>query len=166
MLFGPMPSQAALLIALAFLLAPFALHAEVYKWVDADGRTHFSDRPAPGAASERVHIQTPPVLGDEAAITESATEVIEPGSGDKLARKPVDIVMYATKSCGYCSKARALFSERGVAWREVDIESSEQANQEFKQRGGKGVPLTFINGQAIRGFNEDKLRSALSQHGY
>jgi len=34
-------------IVTALLLAGSAAHAEVYKWIDADGKTQFSDKPPP-----------------------------------------------------------------------------------------------------------------------
>lgn len=148
------------------LLAPTVVNAGVYKWVDEDGRAHYSDRPASQMPSERVTIQAQPVVGEEPSMAVPSADRVESEFAGKKAKKPVDILMYATQSCGYCRKARALFTERGVAWREVDIESSEQAKQEFKDRGGKGVPLIFINGRTIRGFNEEKLRLALGHYGY
>lgn len=161
-----MPLQAYVLLVLSCLWVTSVAHAGLYKWVDQDGRTHFSDRPASQGPSEQVTIQTQPVVSDDSTSEAMATEQPEPGSADKPGKKPVDIVMYATQTCGYCRKARALFSERGVAWREVDIESTTQARQEFKDRGGQGVPLIFINGRTIRGFNEVQLRSTLGQYGY
>lgn len=37
----------AVSLAAAFAFAGTAAHAEVYKWVDADGKTQFSDKPPP-----------------------------------------------------------------------------------------------------------------------
>ena len=46
-------------LPLLLLLATFSLSAqEVYKWVDENGVTHYSDQPVPGA--ERVRIETRP----------------------------------------------------------------------------------------------------------
>ena len=35
-------------ILATLILAGSAAHAEIYKWVDADGKTQFSDKPPPG----------------------------------------------------------------------------------------------------------------------
>jgi hypothetical protein len=42
------------------LFAPQASSAEIFRWVDADGRTHFSDRRPPDAEARRVVPQTRP----------------------------------------------------------------------------------------------------------
>jgi hypothetical protein len=53
------------------LLAVLALGgAEVYRWVDADGVVHYSDRPHPGA--ERVIIQAAPTSGNLAVPSRSS----------------------------------------------------------------------------------------------
>src|SRR5262245_55426506 len=43
------------LTVVAILLAAGATAATTYKWVDKDGVTHYSDRPAPGA--EKIEVQ-------------------------------------------------------------------------------------------------------------
>lgn len=40
--------------ALALLFAAHAAAAQVYKWVDSDGRTHYGNRPPPGVAAQPV----------------------------------------------------------------------------------------------------------------
>ncbi|MEW8052372.1 MAG: DUF4124 domain-containing protein [Candidatus Thiodiazotropha sp.] len=42
----------ALSLLLVLLMAAFQLQAEVYKWVDEQGRVHFSDRPVTGESTE------------------------------------------------------------------------------------------------------------------
>jgi hypothetical protein len=42
-------AHAVSLALLTIMLTTAAARAEVYKWVDKDGVTHYSDRPAPGA---------------------------------------------------------------------------------------------------------------------
>ncbi|WP_036190872.1 DUF4124 domain-containing protein [Marinobacter lipolyticus] len=49
------------------LLSPPASLAEVYRWVDAEGRTHFGDRPPTQAASQEVKVESAPARVDNAA---------------------------------------------------------------------------------------------------
>ncbi|MGH8454974.1 MAG: glutaredoxin domain-containing protein [Nevskiales bacterium] len=140
--------------------------AEIYKWTDKDGRVHYSDRPAGQGSSERVHIETVPAGGGDSPAVEDAVTTLSGETKPALESQPLDVVMYATKTCGYCRKARAFLTQRGINWNEIDIESSEQAKNEFKSRGGKGVPLIFINGQPVRGFDEARWQSVFSRYGY
>ena len=46
--------------------------AEVYRWVDADGKVHFSDAPPPGVVAEKLALKSAPT--DPAAIDLAETE--------------------------------------------------------------------------------------------
>ncbi len=72
------------------------------------------------------------------------------------------VVMYATTTCPYCAKARALFAARGVAYIEYQIDASKAANDDFIARGGRGVPLLYIGDRRIQGFREAAIVDALA----
>jgi mycoredoxin len=69
--------------------------------------------------------------------------------------------LYATEWCGYCARTRAFFKENNIAFREFDIEKSDDAHAQFKRLGGNGVPLVLIAEEAIHGYDEGAMRSAL-----
>jgi mycoredoxin len=73
------------------------------------------------------------------------------------------VVLYGTASCGYCAKTRALLKERQVAYADLDIEKSPQAQSEFKQFGAGGVPYLLIGDRRIQGFNQAAIENALQQ---
>jgi glutaredoxin len=81
------------------------------------------------------------------------------------AARSIEVVMYATKTCGYCAKARAYFQRHGVAFQERDVETSAQAQKEWKSLGGAGTPLILVDGERIYGFNQKALDAALAKHG-
>lgn len=77
-------------LLLALLIAAASASAEVYRWVDADGRVHFSDRPVDGAqqialkkAREmQAQPETPRPTGDPGPY--SAFEVVAPEANATL----------------------------------------------------------------------------------
>ena len=71
------------------------------------------------------------------------------------------VVLYATEWCGYCQKTRELFADNGVQYVEYDIEKSELAHREFKQLGGRGVPVVNANGTVIHGYSPQRILSAV-----
>ena len=73
------------------------------------------------------------------------------------------VVMYSTKTCPYCVKARDWFSSRGIRWDERDIESSDVAHKEWESLGGVGTPLILINGKPYNGFSESTIATALER---
>ena len=63
-----------LVFALALLFAPPAVDAQVYRWVDDQGRVHYSDRAPPGRASETVAIDSRPTDLEARLIDQMARE--------------------------------------------------------------------------------------------
>ncbi len=55
------------LTLLCLLTLPLLAHAGVYKWVDANGQTHFGDRPPAQAASSEVEVNAAPSRTDPSA---------------------------------------------------------------------------------------------------
>lgn len=86
------------------------------------------------------------------------------GDHDALfAKAGNEVVMYATTTCQYCAKTRALLAEEGVKYTEYQIDKSEAANAEFIAKGGIGVPLLYIGERRIDGFREGTIRNALTE---
>jgi glutaredoxin 3 len=55
------------------------------------------------------------------------------------------VVIYTTPWCGYCARARRLFTEKNVAFQEIDIEGRPEARAEMIARSGRHtVPQIFI----------------------
>lgn len=73
------------------------------------------------------------------------------------------VVVYATATCPYCGQARALLSSLSVAYTELRIDESTDAEAEFRALGGRGVPLLFIGDRRIAGYRETVIREALAQ---
>lgn len=71
-------------ILLTFLVALLALPAaaETYKWVDKNGVTHYSDRPAPGAVKIEIEetrpATPPPAAGNAVRSADSSQPTTEP----------------------------------------------------------------------------------------
>jgi len=66
-----------------------------------------------------------------------------------------DVVMYSAGWCPYCSRARALFERKGIAFREIDIETDAELRNEMIARSGRrSVPQIFIGARHVGGFEE------------
>lgn len=68
--------------------------------------------------------------------------------------KPVEI--YTTPLCGFCSMAKRLLTQKGVAFAEVDVmrEPARRAEMVERSGGGRTVPQIFIDGRPIGGCDE------------
>lgn len=77
-------------------------------------------------------------------------------------REQPSVIMYATKSCGYCRRARQWMTENNVVWEERDVEESSSASREMRALGGRGVPTFLIGGSdVVKGYNTAVLRDKL-----
>jgi len=73
------------------------------------------------------------------------------------------VLLYATDWCPYCEKTRALLQQRQIAYQEVNIETSTEAQAQYQRLAGKGVPVLLISGEVVRGYNEKRITAALDQ---
>ncbi|HET9032454.1 MAG TPA: glutaredoxin family protein [Dokdonella sp.] len=99
------------------------------------------------------------VAGWGLASLSTATEA----SAAEAVKEAPEVIMYSTQTCSYCAKARALFTSRNIAWDERDIETSAEANKEWKELGGVGTPLILINGKRFSGFVEAQIDAELTK---
>lgn len=68
----------------------------------------------------------------------------------------VKVEIYTTMFCGYCSRAKKLLDQKGVAYEEIDILENTARRDEMISRsdGKRTVPQIFIDGKAIGGSQE------------
>lgn len=168
------------LAAILLLLAAFALpigdaEAKMYKWVDEDGVTHFTDTPPPDEVAEDSVSTLPTVTytpPPETSAGPSRTEAVRqeprrtrpaPRTTSRSGRTP-KVEMYSTSWCGYCKKAKAFFRGQGVSVTEYDVETNKAAAARMKRLGGgKGVPFVVIGDAKIQGYSEAAYLQALGR---
>jgi glutaredoxin len=130
------------------MLAVPSVSAEVYKWRDAEGRTHFGDKPPADAATEEVRIRTfagPAEVSDAPASSAGAVTIL------------------TTTWCGVCRRAKAWLAEKGIAYTELDVEKSDAGKSEYRRLGGAGVPIILVGQQRMNGFSPERLEQMLKQ---
>jgi glutaredoxin 3 len=66
------------------------------------------------------------------------------------------IELYTKAFCGYCTRAKALLTDKGVAFEEYDITMGGPKRQEMLERakGGSTVPQIFIDDRHIGGSDD------------
>jgi glutaredoxin len=71
------------------------------------------------------------------------------------------VVLYTTEWCGYCKLTRRFLDQKGIPYKEFDIEKDALARKAYEALGGRGIPLIDVNGTLIRGYDPDKVLAAL-----
>ena len=144
------------IIALCALLASIPVSAQqIHRWVDADGRVQYSDKPPPGVASKPV----------EARINSYGGTPVVSGTSSPVASRP-EIKMFATDWCPYCRRAQSFFARQGISYTHIDVEKSDAGHAEYRSLGGRGVPLIMVGTQRMNGFSEERLAQMLKAAGY
>lgn len=66
-----------------------------------------------------------------------------------------DVVIYATRSCGYCSRVRTLLDRKGVWFEEITVDRDPGRREEMIRRSGRRtVPQIFIGDRHVGGCDE------------
>ena len=149
------------LLCVAAALAASAAQAQttLYKWVDKDGRTQYTEFPPPKDAK---NVSEKSMRGGGP----SSEEQIPYATRIATQRNPV--TLYTSNECGeYCSQGRALLSRRGVPYTEKNAQATQEAQDELLKRAGAlSVPFLVVGESNVRGFDEGSWNSALDRAGY
>lgn len=75
-----------------------------------------------------------------------------------------EVEIFTTPTCPYCKKLKQWMEDEGIDYVEHDVANDrEQAMRMMRTTGQQGVPQTFVNGQAIIGFQPDAIEKALQE---
>jgi glutaredoxin len=160
-----MKTRVILLSSIFFLIIlSLPAWAQVYKWQDEKGVTHFSDSSPQGKGSVKMKVQE---TAREAERTPERTANLPEPAHRQLqgmrSNQDIEAVMYMTEWCGYCRKAREYLHSLGVKLTEYDIEKDKGKREDFHKRGGKGVPLINVEGIIIKGYNPEAIKNAVEK---
>ncbi len=76
------------------------------------------------------------------------------------------VVIYTTEWCTYCERLRQRLIASQVAYTEYDVEQSFQGQLGMWALHARGVPVAVIGPRVVRGYDVDKIESALQALGH
>jgi len=114
------------------------------------------------------------VLGDDmagltAALAETLGRSALTRKEDRLMDNHFDaagnaqVVMYATQWCPYCKKQRQYFAERGIRYKEIDVEASEANRSTYNAFEAGGYPLLYVGYRRFDGYTEGPIDAAIDE---
>ncbi len=138
-------------------VAPVAW-AQIYRWVDQEGKVHYTQTPPPPGAK---NVQKKAFSGGDAVDAANLPYATQ------LAAKNFPVTLRTSPDCGApCNQARAALVRRGVPFREVSVVTQEDLD-ELKNLSGKSqLPHLVVGGQRQSGFHEDLYTELLDTAGY
>ncbi|MHB1590742.1 MAG: glutaredoxin family protein [Sulfuricella sp.] len=150
------------LAVLFCLLCMFAVYsaqsASLYRWVDFDGKVHYTEEPPPPSAARKIEEKT---LG-----TPPSDDVPLPYAS-RLAAKNFPVTLY-NSACGEpCTQARELLTKRGVPFNEKDAGTAKVQTELKKLIGALEVPVLVIGTETrLKGYEAGAWNAALDEAGY
>lgn len=75
-----------------------------------------------------------------------------------------NVVMYATRFCPYCMRARRLLKQKQVEFEEISVSGDAALWEKMEQLSGRNtVPQIFINDEPIGGYDDMALLDSNGQ---
>ena len=146
------------LIAIILLAcATASVNAQLYKWVDKDGKVTYSDLPAP-KDSKDVKQKS---YGDNVTPSDELPYSVK----EAVKRNPV--TLFASACGDTCDKARALLGARGIPYTDRNPETDQSAMDALKAAAGvAAIPTVTIGARVLKGFADSEWHDALTSSGY
>lgn len=72
-----------------------------------------------------------------------------------------EVIVYTSKTCPHCVSAKEYLQEKGVQYIEKNVSTDIEAKKELMKKGFMGVPVIFVDGESISGFDKEKLDEML-----
>ena len=74
------------------------------------------------------------------------------------------VLLFSTSTCSWCRRAKRYFKERGVPFKEINIERDTEASRDIvRMTGQRGVPVIKIGNSWIVGFDKDRVEKELAR---
>ena len=142
--------------ALSLLLLNTAHAGKLYKWVDANGRVSYQDKPPPKNAK----------ILDEKTIDKKKPQA----NSDTSYKPPLrtnTIDVYVTHSCVSCDQIVDKLAELNIAHEARNIEDYRDIQSILiRQTNSLTVPAIFIDDKLVAGVKINTLEATLQDHGY
>ena len=135
------------LLPLVLMLLATSPEAATYRWVDAQGKVHYTDSPPP----------------DNAAATRELNTASPAPAQPDLPK----VVLYSIPGCDGCDAAREYLTGRGVPFTEINVVEDREAQQAMKDRvGALAVPTLLVGEKVMSGYMRSLLDGELTNAGY
>jgi glutaredoxin len=144
------------LLALTVLFTAQLAAAQQYRWLDENGRVHYSDTPPPASAKDVQKKR----MGGNAVGAQGSYELTE-------AMKSSPVTLYSHPDCkDLCQIARDVLNKRGVPFTEVSAIDEAKIEELRRLSGGVQVPVLVVGAQVEKTISAAAYNRALDLAGY
>jgi glutaredoxin len=145
------------LMVLCCLAVAAAQAANVYRWVGADGKVHYSDTPPPAGSKNVEQKRVDGNLADDGALPYAVQQAV----------KKFPVTLYVTNCGEGCDKAREHLKRRGVPYAEKNPAENQTDREALnKLLGSVEVPTLVVGKSPTKGYEVGLWDAALDEAGY
>jgi glutaredoxin len=146
------------LLFLALSLVTATASAQMYRWVDQNGKVNYTDTPPPPAAAKSVQQKK---LGGSVVETNQLPFQLQE------AIRSYPVVLFTSPSCkDGCVQARDLLGKRGIPFREFSVFDDDTNATLKKATGANQVPTLTVGAQVQVGYEPGGFNTLLDTAGY
>lgn len=137
--------------------ASMAHAAELYRWVDADGKVHYTDQQPPASAKKV----------EEKNLHSSTINTSELPYATRQAIKKAPVTLYANDCGEPCKQARDHLTQRGIPYTTKNPQTSLPDAEALKKLIGEAVvPVLVVGSATSKGYEKSAWDAALDAAGY
>ena len=145
-----------LLFSCLLLTICCAAQAQVFKWVDANGKVTYSDVPPPQSAT-RVDVR--PLSPANASAVALPFELSQ-------AVKNMPVTLYTSGNCAPCDDGRSYLKQNGIPFAELTVSTDADIKKVSTLITGTQFPVLTVGRSQLTGYSAADWRKLLSFAGY
>jgi|TARA_Y100000289_G_scaffold37734_1_gene37167 glutaredoxin 3 len=65
-----------------------------------------------------------------------------------------EVIVYSKNMCGYCVQAKNWLKNKGIEYKEINIEEQPEAREFVISEGHRTMPQIYIDGKSMGGYTE------------
>lgn len=146
-----------MLVLLCCAVAGLAQAGELFRWVDAEGKVHYTDQPPPASARKVEEKKLSGSTIDTSGMPYALQEAVR--------KSPV--TLYANDCGEACTQARDHLAQRGIPYTSKNPQTTPaDAEALAKLVGAAYVPVLVVGSAVSKGYEKDAWDAALDAAGY
>ncbi len=147
-------------LGVAALASPQAGAQQMYRWVDKEGKVHYTQNPPPRDAAKSVQQRRLNPGGPPAGSEQMPFSV-------RQAVENFPVTLFTSPDCPRgCTEARTLLAKRGVPYQEISVTDNASKDSLQKMTGDTQVPSMLVGRTVEKGFEESAFNNVLDSAGY
>lgn len=146
-----------IMILLCCSVAVLAQAGELFRWVDADGKVHYTDQPPPASAKQV----------EEKKLGSSTIDTSELPYATRQAVRKSPVTLYANDCGEPCTQAREHLTQRGIPFSSKNPQTTPTDAEALKKLVGAAyVPVLVVGSAVSKGYEKDAWNAILDAAGY